>query len=235
MTTLHNSQVRGRVARFTLLDSRGNPVSGNRSVVVSKGIATVQISEVAESTLNSAERSELDNKRRIIVRQPGETVRYDVDINLIGVDPDLLHLLTGYPIVYDAKGNVVGNDATVYLPPANYAMEVWTRLSPAVGEYRYGRTIFPRLRGGRVRAYGFANASVDIEITGARTTRMNRWGDRLNQAPGWDEAGWDETPWDLGPDDLDLPMGENLHFRSALASYSPEPTQGAQPLPALTP
>src|SRR5690606_19966909 len=98
------------VIRATRLDSCGVPDPGASAVVVSKRISTVTIDEVTDDGTNVRERNFADEL--CIVDDAFTTViGYTADIALCGVDPDLVSLLTGQPVVLNAAGDVVGFDA----------------------------------------------------------------------------------------------------------------------------
>lgn len=222
MTTNCYAMARGRVARFTLLDPCGDPVTP-LSTVTTAGIVTATVDEITENLSTETFKNETEN-RRLIFRSRQETVRYSVDITLAGTNPLLIQMLTGQPLVRNAQDDVVGNDAMLDATIPSFAMEVWSRLSPAINDYSYGLTIFPRLKGGRVNSFEFSNAgSVSFSITGSKTLRHSRWNDVPRPTIGWDRTGWDTTGWDLTSDDLEPPIGHNLHWRNRLVRFAPEP------------
>lgn len=224
MTTNCYAMARGRVARFTLLDPCGNPALPVSSITTA-GIITAQINEVTDSLSTETFKSET-GERRLILRSRTETIRYSVDLTLAGTNPRVLQMLTGQPLVRNAQGVVVGNDAVLDATIPSFAMEVWSRLSPAINDYSYGLTIFPRLKGGRVNSFEFSNAgSVSFSITGSKTLRHARWDDVPRPTIGWDEAGWDTTGWDLTADDNEPPIGLNMHWRNRLVRFAPTPDQ----------
>lgn len=246
--------VRGGVARFTLLDRFGTPVQGDSSVIVTKGLSQVMINEISDSRGNDLRRSDFD-KPRVLLRGKTNTIAYSADISLVGVDPDLLWMLTGQPRVENAAGDVVGNDATLRLPVSNFSMEIWTRLAVPVDGYRYGYTLFPRMRGGRVSGFAFSGGAVNFRVTGSRTARNARWGF------GPFDLRWDGDAWSCLTDTPSttllgfgagsfgmMPFGDsemgsrveytrlgsevsrNVHWKNFLLSQAPQPQCGAQPL-----
>lgn len=194
MTTHCYAMTRGRVARFTLLDTKGAPVEGEQSVVVTKGIAAVAINEVVESQGHELVRNDEDTPR-VLLRGKNRTIGYTTDISLRGVDPDLLTMLTNQPTVQNVHGDTVGNDIQIKRPVSNFAMEVWTKLAEPVNGYTFGYTLFPRIRGGRLGGFSINNGALDLTIKGARTSRMSKWGSGP-YALRWNGGGWDINPWD---------------------------------------
>lgn len=217
MATKCYAQVRGSVIRVTRLDSCGNPDPGASAVVVSKRISTVTIDEVTEDGTNIRERNFADE---ICVVDDAYTqiLGYTADIALCGVDPDLVSLLTGQPVVTNAAGDIVGFDATtdVNLDSFGFALEVWSRIAgtacDASGNRPWGYTVFPFLKGGRVGGFSFENGAVQFTISGAQTRDGNGWG-----------VGPFEVDRDMGgnPSPLTDPLGENTHYRNILVTLDP--------------
>lgn len=194
MTTKCYAMTRGSVARFTLLDSRGAPVVGPASVVATRGIAQVALSEITETQSTTLHRTDYD-RPRVLLRGKTQTIGYGAEIKLINVDPDLINLLSGQDRVLNADGVAVGNEAVLKRPPVNFAMEVWSKLATPIDNYRYGYTLFPRLKGGRISGFSFGNSAVSFTVTGARTYRNSKWGYGPYDLT-WNGLGWDTTPWD---------------------------------------
>lgn len=232
MSTLCYAMVRGSVARFTLLDSCGAPLPGPRSVVVTKGIAQVSIEERVDTTGDQLLRNDEDVPR-VLIRGETNTVGYGASIGLRGVDPEVVSLLTGQPLVTNAQGDVVGNDVLTRQAPSNFAMEIWSKLDQPVGDYTHGYTLFPRLRGGRLGGFSVAgNAAVSFSVNGARALRMSRWGSNPHSGGGWDTVPWDVGAWDETTYPL---VGTRLHWRNMLTDFVPEPRCGAYLLPETQP
>lgn len=217
MTAHCYAMVRGSVARFTLLDACGAPVVGSPSMIVTSGISKISINERTENRGTDLIRSGREDPR-ILFRGKTQTMGYTADLDLCGVDPDLLWLLTGQSRVTNYNGDVVGNDATTKLPVANFAMEVWSRLAQPVNGYTYGYTVFPRIRGGRVGGFSFGNGGLNLSITGARTVRMSKWGvgpyNLRGDSAAWDTMGWDTGPWDA--------VGGSSGSRCSTGALAPE-------------
>lgn len=211
------AQVRGSVIRVTRLDSCGNPDPGQSAVVVSKRISTVTIDEVTDDGTNIRERNFADEL--CVVDDAFTTViGYTADIALCGVDPDLVSLLTGQPVVTNAAGDIVGFDATtsVDLDSFGFALEVWSRIAGSAcdpnGYRKWGYTPFPFLKGGRLGGFSFENGAVQFTISGAQTRDGNGWG---------------VGPYDVDRDEhgdpspLHTPLGENTHYRNIMVTLDP--------------
>lgn len=217
MATECYAQVRGSVIRVTRLDSCGNPDPGASAVVVSKRISTVTIDEVTEDGTDIRERNFGDE---LLIKDDAFTqiVGYTADIALCGVDPDLVGLLTGQPVVSDAAGNIVGFDATttVDLDSFGFSLEVWSRLAGVAcdpsGFRPWGYTVFPFLKGGRIGGFSFENGAVQFTISGAQTRDGNGWG---------------VGPFDVDRNVSNLPaplhtaLGANTHYRNIKVRLDP--------------
>ncbi len=211
------AQVRGSVIRVTRLDSCGNPDPGQSAVVVSKRISTVTIDEVTDDGTNIRERNFADEL--CVVDDAFTTViGYTADIALCGVDPDLVSLLTGQPVVTNAAGAIVGFDATttVDLDSFGFALEVWSRIAGSAcdpnGHRKWGYTPFPFLKGGRLGGFSFENGAVQFTISGAQTRDGNGWG------VGPYDVDRDENG---APSPLHTPLGENTHYRNIMVTLDP--------------
>lgn len=211
------AQVRGKVIRVTRLDGCGNPDPGASAVVVSKRISTVAIEEVTDSGTNIRERNFGDEL--CVVDDAFETaIGYTANITLCGVDPDLVSLMTGQPVVTNAAGDIVGFDANtgIDLDSFGFSLEVWSRLAGAAcdpsGNRKWGYTPFPFLKGGRLGGFSFENGAVTFSIQGAQTRDGN----------GWGVGPYDVDRDALGnPAPLATPLGANTHWRNIIVSLDP--------------
>ena len=217
MSTECYAPVRGRVIRVTRLDACGNPDPGASAVVVSKRISSVSIDEVTDDGTNIRERN-FGDELCIVDDAFTTVIGYTGDIALCGVDPDLISLLTGQPVVLNAEGNVVGFDATtgIDLDGFGFAIEVWSRLAGSAcdpsGNRKWGYTAFPFFKGGRLGGFSFENGPVSFTISGAQTRDGNGWGSGPFDVDR-DEAG--------NPSPLFTPLGVNTHFRSIVVTLDP--------------
>lgn len=217
MVTKCYSQVRGKVIRATRLDACGNPDPGQSAVVVSKRISTVTIDEETEDGTNIRERN-FGDELCVVDDSPTAIIGYTGEIALCGVDPDLISLFTGQPVVRNAAGDVVGFDVTtgIDLDGFGFALEVWSKIAGQAcgieGNRAWGYTVFPFFKGGRLGGFSFENGQVQFTISGARTQDGNGWG-----------VGPYDVDRDAGgnPAPLHTPLGENTHFRNVLVTLDP--------------
>lgn len=219
MPTKCYSQVRGNVIRVTRLDGCGEPDPGASAVVVSKRISTITIDEVTDDGTNIRDRN-FGDELCVVDDAFTESIGFTADIALCGVDPGLISLLTGQPVVTNAAGDIVGFDATtdINLDSFGFALEVWSRIAGAAcdpnGRRQWGYTVLPYLKGGRLGGFSFENAAVQFTITGAQTRDGNGWG------VGPYDVDRGASPTFL-PSPLNTPLGVNTHFRNILVTLDP--------------
>ena len=181
MATKCYAQVRGSALRVTKLTNVGS-VTEPIQYAVSKSAARVVVNEVNEDNFNEMVRSDptAQDERRLFLTKPGGTVRYTTDVDFIRVDPGVLTLVSGVPLVLNAHGDVVGFDSKTKLRAVSFGLEVWTRLAGAEctlsGEREWGYTALPFLRGGYLSGFEFANGLVSFNLRGAQTRKVSRWG-----------------------------------------------------------
>lgn len=182
MATKCISLVRGRVARFTLLDACGRPVYGEASQVTTAGFVSVTY------TANTDEGEEINVPNaagETCVREPAvpKFLGYTVEVAFCQVDPDLFALATGQRTVTDANGDVVGftMDTSVSAADHFFALEVWAG-APTTGacdvgaQGNYGYVLLPFLQAGIVGDFTIENDAVTFTLTAAATKDGNGWG-----------------------------------------------------------
>ena len=110
-----------------------------------------------------------------------------------------------------AEGINAGIDIATHRKPASFGLEVWSKLAGqrcADGMPKWGYTVFPHLRGGKITGIRFANGLVSFRVEGAQTRRTGRWG--------------------VGPHDLEGlfqrllgPVSRNTGWRMQVSSAAP--------------
>lgn len=235
MVTECYTQVRGSALRVTGLDACGDLID-SIPYAVSKSAVKVSVEEITESGGDNMIRDEFGRRRLRMIR-PDQTIRYVASIEFTRVDPGLLNLIAGVPLVesehpwkamgfgegpfgvgpfgggyYIPSGGgpaetvVAGFDMTTRLRPVSFAMEVWTRLSGPGCAGKWGYTVFPFLKGGRLAGFSFArDGMVSFNLVGAATQRGSRWGSgpfEVDTAPlpaiDW-TTGWRNTIVEVAP------------------------------------
>jgi hypothetical protein len=142
---------------------------------VSRCVAKVQINEVTESGGNELIRDEWDNERLHFVT-PDKTIKYTTDLSFLQVDPGMISLISGVPVVTNAAGEVVGFDMNTRLPAASFGLEVWSKITGRCVTPQYGYTLFPFLKGGWLTGFTFSNGLVSFNLVGAQTKQNPTWG-----------------------------------------------------------
>lgn len=231
MPTQCYAQARGRVIRVTKLDGCGVPNPGASAVVVSKRVSTVTIDEVTDSGTNIRDRN-FGDELLVVDDSYDQVLGYTGTIALCGVDPDLISLFTGQPVVKNASGDTVGFDATtgIDLDSFGFAIEVWSKITGAAcdasGRRKWGYTVFPFFKGGRLGSFSFENAAVTFNITGAQTRDGAQWG----TGPFRVDRGASPT---FTPSPLFTPLTSNTHYRNQLVTLDPPVAScGAFPIAA---
>lgn len=177
--------INGRRFRFTALDGCGRRKSGGCVSIVSDGIISVSVSSrTEEGTPVQVQNS----NGRYIVNIPGTPTfsGHGAEISLAEVNPDLIGMLTGNKVVYDARsGNAIGfkTSTKIDLSKTGFALEVWMDV-PGVAcdvedeeaEGAWGYVLLPYLSGGVLADFEIANGAVNFSITGAATKDGGAWG-----------------------------------------------------------
>jgi hypothetical protein len=234
--------VKGRRLRVTRLDSCGRPVYGEDSQAVSKGFINVAF------TANTTESDEIN-----LTNAAGEVCVYEasvqtltgytLEIQFCGVDPDLLSIVTGQPVVLGADGETVIGfdiDTSVDLADVNFGFELWlgaptsnTACAPG-STGKFGYLLLPYLSGGILGDFTVENAAVTFTITGSATKDGNAWG----VGPYNDIMLNNATPAVPGP--MPSPVSATTALRLIEVDLlPPEPECGSRPLldpslPSLT-
>jgi hypothetical protein len=170
--------IRGKAMRVTKLDACGTPVVGLKSVVVSAGMVSI------EQKLN------LENADEFIVKNANGDLCInfagqarlkwiDTTITFCQVDPELVNLTTGSPVVFDdaATPQAVGWRTRENVS-AEFALETWTDLDgqPCTGGTKqYGYFLLPWITGSVEGDVTVQNGPVSFSVTG-RTHNNSPWG-----------------------------------------------------------
>lgn len=226
MATICFPTVRGRVARFTRLNSCGYPVGGSCSTIVTEDIVSIKASaEVEEGDEISVKN--MAGKLCISDKACDSIKWFTLELVFCKTIPPLYSLTSGYETTPDAKGNMVGYDVSGdVLCGGGFALEVWGDV-PGVacingqsqaGSGQYSYLVFPWVSA--------ATLSGDLEIqndafqpTLSGTTKTGHgWGKGpyLVQDNNADPASTQVVP---GP--LVTAIPATKHFRHTLVTVAP--------------
>lgn len=173
------SMIRGRALRATRLDECGAPYEEEEAyAIATDGFISVEL--VAET--EEADEWSISNQNGdvLIADQSAPTILgYQVAVHLCGVNPDLISLLTGQPVVLDGNDISVGFRANTEVEAVNFALELWSDVPAALcvdGQKTYGYLLLPYITSGTVGDFSVENAAVNFSITGGRTKVGSKWG-----------------------------------------------------------
>jgi hypothetical protein len=222
---------RGKMLRITKLNECGAIVEGAGSSLVASafvsGTFTPNYQEVQEISLADA-----NGGICIEDRSPVALRWVDVSLVICTLDPTMINLITGDPLVLDdaASPNTVGFRLDADLTgSANFAMEFWSGIvgqscDPS-GFTKYGYWLFPWMRDAQWGEWVIQNDALTITLT-ARAVYGGDWG-----VGPYDVRRDAVTPATLEP--LLTPIGatQPMHFEISSAPL-PTPACGAVTLPA---
>jgi hypothetical protein len=156
------------LAQFVLVDTCGNPVTGASSKLTTKGFvsigATAQIETGDDITLkNACGELEIDEK------DDDEFKRYDLEIELVQIDPEGLSLISSARALHDADDNVKGfangrnNDAV------DFSLEVWTKVAGQAcsvsGDPLWFYVAFPHVANGVLTDFTMEDGPLTLKVT----------------------------------------------------------------------
>lgn len=221
--------VRGRVARVTRLDNCARFAFGEYGQGVTEGVVS------AAFTANTTETEALEvigMSGRRLVWEPSitEFAGYSTVLTFAAVEFEIFELITGMPLVFDARGAVVGieADTKIKLSDWGFGLEIWAGATgtdvcddpDAEGEFGY--LLLPRMQGGVLGDFTMENNTISFTITGAQTRDGNRWGHGINLV----ERGVDGQPALLFQ-----PVSPTAALRMQVTTVAPpEPFVGTRPL-----
>ena len=135
-----------------------------------------------------------------------------------GVDPALIDIMTGQPIVNDAQDVAVGfrMNSAVDACDSGFALEVWSSVPAAVcepgQEGSFGYFLVPFVKGGIIGDFTIANDVVNFSLAGAKSK---------------DGSAWGVGPYDVARDENSLagplltPIDVNDHLDMELTTVAP--------------
>ena len=143
---------------------------------------------------------------------------YDIAVEFCGVDPALIDIMTGQPIVNDAQDVAVGfrMNSAVDACDSGFALEVWSSVPAAVcepgQEGSFGYFLVPFVKGGIIGDFTIANDVVNFSLAGAKSK---------------DGSAWGVGPYDVARDENSLagplltPIDVNDHLDMELTTVAP--------------
>lgn len=204
------SLIRGRAMRVTRLNGCGNPVLGPDSVVSTDGFISVALTSNTEAG-EPIVVTNANGKRCVDDTPVPRFVNYSLEMTFCGVDPELMHLLTGQPVVLSADGSeVVGfrQNSKIDVEGIGFALEMWTGVAGAACDSNatvsYGYLLLPFIKGGVVGNITVENGAINFTVTGATTKDGSGWGVGPNKVVR-DEVG------NPGPLNEAITDGDHLH------------------------
>lgn len=181
MPTVCSNQARGKRMRLTRLDECGAIVEGDTSTLVTTGFISLTWTP---NYLEAEEISQADANGDLCVDDRSDPALRWVDLSLVlcVIDPDMVNLITGDPLVLDdaVAPNVVGFRIDGGLTgSANFALELWTGVTgqacDAAGFPAYGYWLFPWVKDAQWGEAVVQNGALTLTFT-ARAVMDSQWG-----------------------------------------------------------
>lgn len=168
--------IRGKALRLTRLDICGNPVTGAKGTLVSKGMVKIEMNPQRGDATTVLVRNANDE---LIISDRGKPPLqwYETTITFGSVDLDAPNMITGAPTVVDDTGAVIGwDDAEGYF--GDFAVEVWTDVAKGAcvaGLKPYGYFLLPWVTAGISGEMTVQNQEVSFIASGV-THNTSPWG-----------------------------------------------------------
>jgi hypothetical protein len=177
MATTQMRRFKGKVMRVTLLDVCGAVVHGPSSTVINKGFVKATLHPNYESNTSYLVRNANDE---LEINEEGLPLLrwWEATLEFVNVDPALVNLITGAPLVLDDAGtpNVIGWRSREGVTN-QFALEGWTDLAGAAcvaGVKSYGYWLLPYLVNGQLGDVVVENAAATFTLT-AHTHNSSPW------------------------------------------------------------
>ena len=164
--------------RVTLLNECGEPSFGNCAQVITDGIITI------EETRNQNDRQDFftlnaDGQACVTDTSPPILKWLELTLTFCRVDPEMVNLLAGEPLVLDGNDDAVGfRTREGSVNTVNFAFEAWTRIAGQEGcdgdSVPYGYVLYPWVVEGVLGDQTFQNGTANFTVN-ARTKRNSLW------------------------------------------------------------
>lgn len=179
MTAICAAPIQGTRIRIVKLDACGIPVTGVASQIVTDGFVQVQVSQEYEDgteyQLRNAQGAFCVNDTG-----PDQFKRASLDIQFCAIDPDVVNLITGVPVV------VTGAPATgtgFWVQEGNvtqrFSLEVWQNISGQAcvgGTQRFAYWAFPNLGSGRFNDFTIQDDVLEWTLSAKTAQAAAAWG-----------------------------------------------------------
>lgn len=189
MPTQCYTTVRGKAVRVTQLDECGAVAD---LFVVSDGFISVTLTAEIESGDEFIQKN-ANGALCVNERSPDELKRLNVNVDWCQVDPDIISLITGFPVELDGT-DAVGFRVETGQNNEKWALEVWTGLSGdqcAEEGACFGYILVPFVAGAQFGDIVVENAAATFTTTGY-TEANSQWG-----LGPWDVIGDPAAPLDV--------------------------------------
>lgn len=182
MTATCVSFLQGLVIRATKLTTCGAPVGGAGGQVTSKGFISLEL-KLDEESGSAIAPMLADGTRCFYHTTPKQLNGIKVSAEFCKVDPELMNLMTGAPLVLDDSVSPVSigftTDSASYAT-ANVALELWMNLADggctSASGRKWGYYLLPWLHQGSVDRGKIENGEVNFTVSEAITRDGNAWG-----------------------------------------------------------
>jgi hypothetical protein len=222
------SLARGKMLRITKLDECGAIVEGAGSSLVMKAFVSATITPNYQ---DPEEITQTDANGDICIddRSPVALRWLDIELNLCLIDPTMINLITGDPLVVDdatPTPNTVGYRIDADLTgSANFALELWSGVSGSgacdeSGFPKYGYWLFPWVKDAQWGEWVVENGALTLTLT-ARAVFGGGWG-----VGPYDIRRDATTPATLEPLLTAIGATQPMHYQTTTAPL-PTPACGA--------
>lgn len=173
------SVLKSCLAKFVRLDVCGNPVVGAASVLTTKGYisvaATAQIETGEEFILKNA-----CGELCINEKDCDQFKRYDLELQLCQIDPELLELISNARLLVDSGGTSRGFAHGESSLCENFSLELWNKVTPSAcdvdGDPEWYYFAFPWVTNGVMTDVTFENGPLTLSLTAHTKGAGPGWG-----------------------------------------------------------
>ncbi len=118
--------VKGKTLRLTKTTGCGMPVAGPRNRLVTNGFVSLGLTPVMRDATDITQ-DNAEGKECVVDRTEPERRWWTPALELCQVDPEVVTMITGWPLILDEDGNVIGfRDSKKIESDYAIAMELWT-------------------------------------------------------------------------------------------------------------